>query len=1049
MRNLIVRAAMAFTLCAASFTAAVAQDELNAEDLAKIDAALPSEPAVAPAQPRKILVFTRCRGYVHASIPYGAYALAEMGKRTGAYEAVVSDDAAYFGKDQIGQFDGIMMLSTTMDLFENEPREQEYRKSFLEYVRSGKGLMGIHAATDCFYNWKDYGDMMGGYFDGHPWNSNSTVTVKIDDPAHPVVKPFMGRKFDITDEIYQFAPEPYSREKLRVLLSLDITPGSKTEMTRDGIKRTDGDFAVAWVRDYGDGRVFYCSLGHNTSVFQNPTVLKHYLAGIQFALGDLEADTLPSAQLSPEYLQQSMKTGTEVALDTIFAELADYDYVKDTGVMRALEEYADRAQNDKDLRAALIPRFNDFLASDAGLDGKWIVAKHVNRIGTKKNVPTLAALLADETTHDLARYALERIPAEEATTALVDALPAASDPAKAGIALSLGNRGAKEAVPALAELAKSGNAAVAEAACAALGSIATADAARALNAVRTSAPGAKDGLLRCADAMTAAGAGDAAAGIYTAFLAESEPVAIRRAALAGLAKAQGDEALPVLVEHMKSNDAAVRLVAAGSAATLTSDAAIGALAAAMSAVPRDAQLALIAGMGAAGNQAAIAPLVDTAKSEHPDVRLAAIDALGDAGDASVIPFLAGIAAGTQPDAGIAAQSLASLRGEAVDEALIGFINGGDPALATPVIAAVKARQTQGAVEALLAATNAAAPEARAAAYAGLGDLAPADALGTLLEHLAAIEDDAVRRSAELAAIDVAKRSGDASAAAGAVSQALAAHGENAAAQASYYRVHSALGSDEGLATVKGAAQGTDPALQDAAIRALADWSNPGAIPALTEIVPAAPNDTLKVIAFRGLLRQVGEPMPRPESETLALYEQTLALAPSADEKKTAIAALAKVRDPRVYDVVKPYLADEAFKADAEFVINALDKVKPVATASHNPQEANTTLDGDLDTRWGTGESMKTGMWFEVDLGWEREVKKVTLDATGSDRDYPRGYEVYLYTEPGNLGAPVASGAGEGAVTAIDVPATVCRFIRIVHTTPVASPWWSIHEIVIE
>jgi len=264
----------------------------------KIAAALPANARVKPAAPRKILVFTLCKGFVHSSIPTGIKALEMMGEKTGAYTVVHSDDPATLSAENLKGFDGLCMLNTTGELFE----DAALRTSVVDFVMNGKGLIGIHAATDCFYNWAQYGDMMGGYFDGHPWGSGDTVTLKIDDPGHPVTRAFKGQPFTIMDEIYQFKPEPYSRTKLRVLTSLDV---EKTDMTKNGIKRTDGDFAVAWVRGFGKGRVFYCSLGHNEKTYWNPTVLQHYLDGIQFALGDLAADTTPSAQLPADHLEKS------------------------------------------------------------------------------------------------------------------------------------------------------------------------------------------------------------------------------------------------------------------------------------------------------------------------------------------------------------------------------------------------------------------------------------------------------------------------------------------------------------------------------------------------------------------------------------------------------------------------------------------------------------------------------------------------------------------------------------------------------------------------
>lgn len=264
-------------------------------DVQRMTAAAPEEASARPARPRRLLVFTLCRGFKHGSIPHGAKALEIMGRKTGAYEAVVSDDVSMFRPENLRRFDAVCMNNTTGDLF----KEDELKRSLLDFVKNGKGIIGIHAATDCFYNWREYGEMMGGYFSGHPWNEK--VTVKLDDPDHPLCAAFGGRSFEIADEIYQFR-DPYSRDALRVLLSLDVT---RTNMNKGGIRRTDNDFAVSWVRSYGKGRVFYCSLGHRNDIFWNPAVLRHYLDGIQFAMGDLPAETAP-VPLSPRSVDPFM-----------------------------------------------------------------------------------------------------------------------------------------------------------------------------------------------------------------------------------------------------------------------------------------------------------------------------------------------------------------------------------------------------------------------------------------------------------------------------------------------------------------------------------------------------------------------------------------------------------------------------------------------------------------------------------------------------------------------------------------------------------------------
>jgi type 1 glutamine amidotransferase len=131
--------------------------------------------------------------------------------------------------------------------------------------------------------------MIGGSFLAHPWQR---VWVKVDDPASPITAPFDGQPFEITDETYTFTRESFSRENVRVLLSIDVS-----KMTPDDLKREnrpwDHDYALSWIRAEGKGRVFYAAHGHEPSVYAMRPMLEHYLAGIQYALGDLAADDQP------------------------------------------------------------------------------------------------------------------------------------------------------------------------------------------------------------------------------------------------------------------------------------------------------------------------------------------------------------------------------------------------------------------------------------------------------------------------------------------------------------------------------------------------------------------------------------------------------------------------------------------------------------------------------------------------------------------------------------------------------------------------------------
>lgn len=300
--------ALVTALAVAAFTGAGVIAQQGGKDAAaeNIRKALPGKAFAEPAEKRKLLVFSVTNGFRHKSIPVGHTALAMLGDSTGAFEAVVSDDLANFESDRIDEFDAICFLNTTGEVFmprfgkdgpkladlpgaerkEITARSERLRGNLMRFIRGGKGFIGIHSATDTLYGWPEYGEMINGYFDGHPWNSRTPVSIKVEAGRedHPLVKHLGGRNLEFQEEIYQLKA-PYDSGKVHMLLRLDT---DQSPMDLKGIKREDKDFGVAWIRPWGEGRVFYCSLGHNDHIYWNPDVLKHYLGGIQWALGDLE-----------------------------------------------------------------------------------------------------------------------------------------------------------------------------------------------------------------------------------------------------------------------------------------------------------------------------------------------------------------------------------------------------------------------------------------------------------------------------------------------------------------------------------------------------------------------------------------------------------------------------------------------------------------------------------------------------------------------------------------------------------------------------------------
>jgi len=301
----------------ASVSGAKAQQaEIDSEKLLAIKKAVPEQPPAEPKEPRKVLLFSATRGYRHEVIPFCVQAFKILGEKSGAYSAVHSEDISLFEPESLNRFDAVVLLHTSGDLFAPEnpdslskaelkealQRQQRLRKSLQNFVARGNGLVGIHAATLSFPSWPEFGEMLGAYFTGHP--AASDAWIKVEKPDHPLNASFNGKTFKVHDEIYRFGEkagqycdfqyQTYSRAKLQVLLALD-----RDRHPIVSADRKDADCPISWVKTYKKGRVFQCSLGHFEKIYTTPAIMAHYLAGIQFALGDLEAPHHPDALPDP------------------------------------------------------------------------------------------------------------------------------------------------------------------------------------------------------------------------------------------------------------------------------------------------------------------------------------------------------------------------------------------------------------------------------------------------------------------------------------------------------------------------------------------------------------------------------------------------------------------------------------------------------------------------------------------------------------------------------------------------------------------------------
>jgi len=268
-------------------------DRVPADERQKIDAAVPRQALVKPRQPRKLLIIDVCPagGFYHTTIAHGNLMLQLIAKYTGAYEPIFDNNLDNLKYPRIKAYDAVFLNSVVGPVFS----DPDVLDGLLRYVREGGGVAGLHGVTFASQDVREFGELMGAQEGPHQYNGEPG-TLKIDDPGSPLTRHFGGKGFSMMDEFYHFPPTgPYTREKLHVLLSVDA---EKTDLRRWEYIRPDRDFGMVWIKSEGKGRVFNSVLGHRPEFYMMPDLVKLMLGGIQFVLGDLEADTTPSAKLA-------------------------------------------------------------------------------------------------------------------------------------------------------------------------------------------------------------------------------------------------------------------------------------------------------------------------------------------------------------------------------------------------------------------------------------------------------------------------------------------------------------------------------------------------------------------------------------------------------------------------------------------------------------------------------------------------------------------------------------------------------------------------------
>ena len=277
---------------------------LTDEWVQKIEKLAPSKAEVQPKKHHRILVFSLFTGFNHRVVPHANAVMKVLAEKTGAFEVEISNDIYKFEKRNLKNYDAVVLnnncsIGPRRDLLldvldqnksltdgQRKKKAAELESNLIEYVKKGGGLMVVHGAIVMQNNSMAFSEMVGGSFDYHP--AQQEITLELCEPDHPLVKAFEGKPFIHTDEPYLFN-KAYTQKNFRPLLYMDTSKlTKKTKEIDEKIKY------VSWIKRCGKGRVFYVSPSHNAQSFEDARLLKFYLDGAQYVLGDLKCDDSPA-----------------------------------------------------------------------------------------------------------------------------------------------------------------------------------------------------------------------------------------------------------------------------------------------------------------------------------------------------------------------------------------------------------------------------------------------------------------------------------------------------------------------------------------------------------------------------------------------------------------------------------------------------------------------------------------------------------------------------------------------------------------------------------
>jgi HEAT repeat protein/type 1 glutamine amidotransferase len=831
------------------------------------------------------------------------------------------------------------------------------QKAFVDYVRTGGGVVFYHAADNAFTKWKEYNEIsgLGGWGNRNEkagpyfyWKDGKIVhdtsagiggyhgyqhdyLVINRDTTHPITRGLPQKWMHAKDELYSLMRGP--GKNMHILATAYSSP------LQNGTGR---DEPVLFTVSYGKGRIFHTVLGHAGGEVPPPSMecvgfIVTFQRGAEWAASGKVTQKIPGDFPA---VQRDTPTPDDVrrwknfrppSLKNILQNISAYEYGEDEEILSQLRDYVRTHRHPAESRKQCEEQLAEFLGSNATLAAKMTACRHLREIGTSLSVPVLESMLLKEETSDMARYALEKIPGASADRALIQGLSQSDKKVKIGIISSLGQRKSPDSVPVLEKLLSDPDSSTAASSAVALGNIATPEASSALSTTLGKTSGERhsqiaSSLLKCAEQYLARGDRKTAVKLTNKILSAQLPLPIHQAAMKVKIAASGNEAGKMIVDILRGKEQQFHPTAISMVPGFFEGTTIQSVCETLPGLPEDSQVQLLEVLSHYSEKVVLGSVVKATKSEEKMVRIAALKALESVGDSSMVELLARHAAGAQgEEQRTARSSLWGLHGEGVDQTiLLNLIKLTDPGIQEELLMSVGERRIYDGINFLFPRAGSSRPGIRLTAIKALKEVALPSDLPRLLQLLINAPGEREQTELENTIAGVAGKRPDPIGRANAV-KALLTEVKDVKKRSVLLKVLGKIGDDSSLSLVRKALADDNPEIRDAAVRALSDWPTMSPKEDLVRIVQTSQEQVHQVLALRTYVRMIEmEPYRSPESAVRSLKE-ALTWTKRPEEKKLILGILPGFACPDALKLAESLMKEKGVEEEAKEAVGQIQR----------------------------------------------------------------------------------------------------------------------------